>query len=207
MNIEISREPDVPRLSDEEIKLITKLVFVEPKAQEADLIFIFGFGLGHTEANWKLVAKLFEEGCSSLILVNGLLDPHAPTDYPIAHNIRDTLIKFGIPKKTILTQDKSRNTLEDVILGKKLLETKNIFPKSILYVSKAHHSGRCYLTLKKYFSHVKLYTYSFNAVYNNIEVAKEDWWLDPVARARVYGEYLRINKYSERGDIALPVIP
>lgn len=206
MENEIPREPEVPDLSRQEIEYITKIVFVEPNPQKADLIFIFGYGPGHTEQNWREVAELYKNHLSDLILVNGLFDIHAqPTHKVISHIIRDYLVKFGVPKDNILIQDSSKNTLEDVVLGKKFLESNKTFPKRILYVCKSHHSGRCYLTLKKYFPDAELFAYTFNAVYNDItEVSKKDWWKDPVARARVYGEYLRINNYSERGDICKP---
>lgn len=205
MKIEIPREPEAPNLSEREIREITGVVFREPGPKKADLIFVFGYGPGHTEDNWKEVAKLFKEGYADRVLVNGLFDIHAPRpDQPISHLIRDYLIRFGVPKEKILLQDKSRNTLEDVLFGKQLLELNEIFPKSIIYVAKAHHSGRCYLTLKKYFPDVELFTYTFNAKYGKDMVTMQDWWKYPVARSRVYGEYLRIKEYSEKRDICKP---
>ncbi|TSA45106.1 YdcF family protein [bacterium] len=204
VKIEIEREPEVPNLTENEIEEITQIVFVEPNPQKADLIFIFGYGPGHTEAQWESVAKLFKDGYANKILVNGLFALDQKAEIPFSHSIRDSLVKNGVPKENILVQDKSKNTLEDVIMGKELLESEKIFPQTMLYVSKAHHAGRCYLTLKKCFPNIKLFPFAFDAVYNGIVVSKKDWWKFPVARARVWGEYLRIKKYSERGDISTP---
>ena len=41
-----------------------------------------------------------------------------------------------------------------------------------------------------------------NSISLNIEITKDNWYKTELYRKRVYGEYLRIKKYSEKGDIA-----
>ena len=44
---------------------------------------------------------------------------------------------------------------------------------------------------------------SFPGEYDGVEVRSDNWWGDDQSRSRVYGEYLRIAKYTKTGDIAL----
>ena len=199
MEKEIPRNvADLPSLSAEEIKEITDTVFIKPEIQKTDIMFIFGSSQG----DWQKVAQLFLQNLADKILVCGLTGNHQEiTGESLAHMIKRELMKRGVPEHFILLQDKSTNTLEDVRYGKEVLEEHNIFPTSILFVSKSHHSGRALRTLKKFFPAAKIYAFTYDAVYNDITVSRDNWWNFTEAKSRVYGEYLRIKKYSERGDI------
>lgn len=198
---EIPREVEAPNLSLKEIRNITDIVFVNQNLNKADIIFVFG----SSEGDWQDVAKLFHQKLAPIILVSGLTGKkYYEKGKPLAHFIRDELISFDVPEKAILTQDSSTNTLEDVRFGKTLLERRNIFPKSILFVSKSHHSGRALLTLKKIFPDTHIYSFSYDAIYDGVQVNSNNWWKHPVTKSRVYGEYIRIQTYSERGDISTP---
>jgi hypothetical protein len=97
----------------------------------------------------------------------------------------------------------SRNTLEDVAFSLDVLEKHDIFPKSIAFLCKAHHSGRCLRTLRKFFLTQTLSPITYVAEYEGVKISKENWYQHEVSRGRAYGEYLRIIEYSKRGDIAL----
>ncbi|MEY8745967.1 hypothetical protein AB9M62_42830 [Bacillales bacterium AN1005] len=43
----------------------------------------------------------------------------------------------------------------------------------------------------------------FDTVYENIEINRQNWAETEIGRSRVYGEYLRICKYGDRGDIEM----
>lgn len=198
---EIPRELDVPDLSATKIRKITPVVFAKNNRERSDVLFV----LGSSGGDWNAVAKLFHQKLAPIILVNGLTGKkYDETGQPLAHYIRDELIGFGVPPSAILTQDKSTNTLEDVKFGKELLKRHGINPSTILFVSKSHHSGRVLLTLKRFFPATLLYAVTYDAIYEGAKVSAINWWKNPVAKARVYGEYIRIQTYSARGDIAKP---
>ena len=199
MEKEIPRNvADLPSLSAEEIKEITDTVFIKPEIQKTDIMFIFGSSQG----DWQKVAQLFLQNLADKILICGLTGNHQEiTGEPLSHMIKRELIKRGVPEHFILLQDRSTNTLEDVRYGKELLEKHNIYPASILFVSKSHHSGRAVRTLKKFFPATKIYAFTYDAIYNNTAVSRDNWWNVTEAKSRVYGEHLRIKRYSERGDI------
>lgn len=135
-------------------------------------------------------------------LVTGFLGKdYYETGRPISYIIADSLVSFGVLRESILIQDHSSNSLEDVIFGKEILEKNNIYPASILFVAKSHGSGRAQRTLKKFYPNAILFAFTIDGEYDGVKVSKKDWWKNETSKARVYGEYLRIMKYSQRGDI------
>ncbi len=198
----IPREVAVDDLSPEEIERITQTVFVAPESQPVDLLFIFGTS---TIDNGILesVARDYQKGRFPRVLVTGLSGRlYSETGKPVAHIMRDELIARGVPSDLILVQDRSTNTLEDVAFSLDALEKQSISPESIAFLCKAHHSGRCLRTLRKFFPSQTLSPVTYLAEYEGVKISKQDWYQHEGSRGRVYGEYLRIIEYTRRGDIA-----
>jgi len=201
-NRSIPREIAVEGLSPEEIKGITQIVFVASEPQPADLLFIFGTSTIDSDA-LESVARDCQQEHFPKVIVTGLSGRlYSETGKPVAHIMRDELIAHGVPSDLILVQDKSTNTLEDVAFSLEVLEKNDISPESIAFLCKAHHSGRCLRTLRKFFLSQTLSPVTYLAEYEGVKVSKADWYQHEVSRGRVYGEYLRIIEYSKRGDIA-----
>ena len=201
-NRSIPREVAVEDLSPEEIEHITQTVFVASESQPTDLLFIFGTSTIDNEI-LESVARDCLQGRFSKVLVTGLSGRlYDETGKPVARIMRDELIARGVPSDIILVQDRSTNTLEDVAFSLDVLEKHDVSPESIAFLCKAHHSGRCLRSLRKFFPSQTLSPVTYLAEYDGVKVSKADWYKHPVSRGRVYGEYLRIIKYTERGDIA-----
>ena len=202
-NQPIPREVAVEDLSPEEIKHITQTVFVASESQPAELLFIYGTSSIDSEI-LDAVARDYLQDRFPKILVTGLSGRlYYETGRPIAYIMRDELIARGVPSDVILVQDRSTNTLEDVTFSLDVLEQHNISPESIAFLCKAHHSGHCLRTLKRFFPSHTLLPVTYVATYDGVKISEEDWYQHEVSRGRVYGEYLRIIEYSKRGDIAL----
>ena len=198
----IPREVAVEDLSPEEIEHITQTVFVAPESQPVDLLFIFGTSTIDSDA-LESVARDYRKGRFPKVLVTGLSGRlYSETGKPVAHIMRDELITRGVPSDIILVQDRSTNTLEDVAFSFDVLEKHSISPDRIAFLCKAHHSGRCLRTLRKFFPSQILSPVTYLAEYEGVKISKEDWYQHEVSRGRVYGEYLRIIEYTRRGDIA-----
>ena len=202
-NLSIPREVAVVDLSPEEINHITQTVFVGSEFnQPADLLFIFGTSTIDSEV-LESVARDYQQGRFPKVIVTGLSGRlYSETGKPLAHIMRDELITRGVPSEVILVQDRSTNTLEDVAFSLDVLEKHDIFLDSIAFLCKAHHSGRCLRTLRRFFPSLMLSPVVYVAEYERIKIAEENWYQHEVSRGRVYGEYLRIIEYSKRGDIA-----
>ena len=201
-NQPIPREVAVEDLLPEEIEHITQTVFVASESQPADLLFIFGTSTIDNKI-LESVARDYQKGCFPRVLVTGLSGRlYYETGKPVARIMRDELIVRGVPSEVILVQDRSTNTLEDVAFSLDVLEQHDISPESIAFLCKAHHSGRCLRTLRKFFPSQTLLSITYLAEYEGVKMSKEDWYQHEVSRGRVYGEYLRIIEYTRRGDIA-----
>ena len=198
----IPREVVVDDLSPAEIDAIGKTVFITTEIQPADLLFVFGSSI-ISDHIWHTVAAYFQQNYFPKIVVAGLIGrAYYQTGRPLAYIARDQLLAQGVPADAIRTQDRSTNTYEDVSF------TLATWPelaalRSMIFVSKAHHSGRCWRTLRQFFPDTRLHALTYDAVYDGIVVAAHNWPDHPVSRGRVYGEFLRIKKYAARGDIAL----
>ena len=202
-NRSIPREVAVEDLPTEEIQHITQTVFVVSESnQPADLLFIFGTSTIDGEV-LESVARDYQKGQFPKVLVTGLSGRlYYETGKPLASIMRDELITRGVPSDVILVQDRSTNTLEDVAFSLDVLEEHDVSPESIAFLCKAHHSGRCLRTIRKFFPSQTLSPVTYVAEYDGVKISRENWYQHEASRGRVYGEYLRIIKYSKRGDIA-----
>ena len=201
-NRSIPREVEVEDLSPEEIEHVTQTVFAAPESQPVELLFVFGTSSIDSEI-LDAVARDYLQGRFPKVLATGLSGRlYHETGSPLASIMRDELIARGVSSDVILVQDRSTNTLEDVVFSLDILEQHSISPESIAFLCKAHHSGRCLRTLRKFFPSQTLSPITYAAEYEGVKVSKEDWYQHEVSRGRVYGEYLRIIKYTKRGDIA-----
>jgi uncharacterized SAM-binding protein YcdF (DUF218 family) len=198
---EIAREVAVPNLTPAEMDDIERIVFYPSHPQPSDVMIVFGA----TDGDWLLPARLFHQKMAPIILATG----KGPIDIPHpemtqAEEIASVLLQEGVPAGSVLKEENSVNTRENVEFSAKMLADRGMYPRSILFVCKGYHSGRCYLTLKKYFPQAHISAATYNRMYQGVYVDQTTWRDTPRAAARVYGEYQRILTYSTRGDIALP---
>jgi len=194
-SLPIPREGEVPALDERQIAEITRIVFVPSAPEPADVLFVFGTA----QADWDGLAGLVRDEFAPRVVLSGQIGKlFYETGKPIAHVMRDELVAREVPTERIDIQDRSTNTLEDVSFSLPLLQGAG----RILWAAKAHHSGRCARTLRRFFPSIPLPAFIFAGLYGGAPVTAENWWTTEVGRARVWGEYVRIRTYSERGDIA-----
>ena len=206
-SLPIPREVVVGDLKLDERKQITQTVFIEPDFHSADLLFIFGTSYIDNEilevlsvdCNQGLFPKVLVTGKVPYTDVGGRMQYE--TEKPVASIMCDELVVRGVPSDRILVQDRSTNTLEDVQFSLDILSEYNVSPRTIAFLCKAHHSGRCLRTLRKFFPLHPLWPITYEAQYGGVRVSKNDWYDHSVSRGRVYGEYLRILKYTAKKDI------
>lgn len=204
---EIIKEPDVPELTVEQVKIITDLCFrADNELEPADLIFVFGSSHHIKELSVTISDLLTKKYADKVFITGGKPDyvDSRKIDKAEGLLILDYLNRESFKDVQFYTENKSNHTTENVTEALKVLNFSNY--KKIIYIFKSHASGRGYLTLKKYLPKTKLMQKTFNASYHDgLEViTKENWYKTDFGRRRVWGEYLRIKKYSERGDISKP---
>jgi len=195
----ISRQVEAPPLSVSDRQDITQTVFVPSKPKPSDIIFIFGAYTG----TWQPAAGLYAEEFSERIIATGGYGDHDElTSAPQSHRIREELMRFGVPESAILVEDQSTNTLENVQFGLSALTDASVNLSSILFYCSSHHAGRCWRTLARWAPSASLSCSTYDWCFDETTIRSSDWYLAPDSRNRVYGEFVRIQAYAAKGDIA-----
>lgn len=71
-----------------------------------------------------------------------------------------------------------------------------------MFICKSHATGRQLRTLTKYLpATIDYIPYTFNAEYSGNIVSRQEWMNSDIGQSRVWGEYLRILHYRQKGDI------
>jgi uncharacterized SAM-binding protein YcdF (DUF218 family) len=196
------RSPPLPRriplpsdFTNEDLDRMERTIFIPSNPQKSDLLFVFGYG----SDDWGHVVDLIKKQYAPLILCTGshpaTVDLEGP---PESHRIRTYLIDHGLDPKRILVEDRSVSTIENVQFGKQVLEEQGIHPKSILFVCRSHHSGRCLRVLQRFFPDVILSCATTDATYDGEVLSQSTWRNSANTRERVYAEFLRIERL--KGD-------
>lgn len=204
----ISKEPVIPDLNEMDVDFLTALTFEkEAIPQKCDALFIFsGIHSGH----WEKAIEAYKYNYIDTIIVTGgrslTGNPHPDWDgnsdieISEAQVIVSYLVSAGIPSEKICMEEKSTNSLENVIYAKEVFDFTMI--QTLMVVCKSHVAGRQIRTLKKHLPRqIEYIPYTFNSVYKGIEVNRYNWMETEVGRKRVWGEYLRIKHYGIKGDI------
>lgn len=83
-------------------------------------------------------ATLYHTGKIKKILVTGGSGSLLHTSRPEALFLEEMLVKNGIPKEDIITEPASRNTYENAVFSKRILDSLKINTKSLLITSALH---------------------------------------------------------------------
>lgn len=201
----IPKTPDVPKLTVEEINFLTEVTFGEQTPlTPCDALFVFG---GTHPGHWEKAIEAYQKGLVKKIIVTGGVSPtgtpnptwtHGQT--PEAEVMVNHLLAAGIPKEIIVYENRSTNTLENVLFAKEIFDFSSI--DSLMFVCKSHVAGRQWRTLAKHLpSHLTYVPYTFDAIYKGIPISRDTWMTTEIGQSRVWGEYLRILHYGKKGDI------
>lgn len=204
----IAKEPVVQGFSESEVEFLTASTFEEEvRPQKCDALFVFS---GTHSGHWEKVIEAYNLNYIETIIVTGGRSltgvPHPDWDGNKEREISEARVivsyleSAGIPLENIFIEEKSTNSLENVICAKEVFDFTKIH--TLMVVCKSHATGKQIRTLKKHLpNHIEYIPFTFNTVYNGTEVNRNNWAKTEVGRKRVWGEYLRINHYGSKGDI------
>ncbi|GHO54175.1 YdcF family protein [Ktedonobacter robiniae] len=159
--------------------------------QKADLIFLFG---APTLAVPQKGLELYKAGFASYLLVTGerSLTEESGWNKTLADKYAENLIENDVDKNRIIIQNKSLNTLEDVIFS---LGNLSVF-KRIILVNRPIQQRRGYATFQKQTTDMVL-----------INVPCMETMSEDQLAVRCVLEYEKIERYTNKGDIKKQVIP
>jgi uncharacterized SAM-binding protein YcdF (DUF218 family) len=182
-------------MNQKKINEITNYIFVNSKPQRVDLALVFG--TRHEEAI-KKVYELYIDNYVDKILVSGGINSVSGENE--AELMRKKLIELGVKPGNIIVENKSTNSLENVLFSKDIICREMGFNniKKIIAVVKHYHSRRAIMTLKKHFPKtVDLLPIAYE-IYG---FTKDNWFEKEVGREKVMSEWEKISKYLAKGDI------
>lgn len=202
---EIERSPIPPEFSHNAIELLTQLCFKpDDPLEKADLIFGFSSTTEIDKFAQTIRDLVTQEISNKVFIAGGAPKFNDSLEIPKAESeiVLELIKPSDFPNVKFYNETKSTNTLENVTEALKVLNFSHY--KTIVYVFKKHDCKRAYLTLRKFLPNTKLIQHTFEPKYPGTDrpLTKDTWFTYDFGKSRVWGEYLRIKLYGERGDIA-----
>ncbi|MCL5999719.1 MAG: YdcF family protein [Chloroflexi bacterium] len=205
MGAAIPNHPDHANLSADVVDEITSIVFGPVvELQPCDVIFIFG---GLAPGLWEKGAEAYQRGLGKDVVVTGGYKPGASTQYWVdgireAHIICRELIKRGVPEAVISYEDRSTNTLENVLFAMEVYDFSTV--TRVLAVCKCYGVGRQCRTLKWHLDRgVQVIPYPFDArVRGKGPVITSYNWMDyEDSRSYMLEQVTKMVDYGGRGHL------
>lgn len=205
---EISRNPEVPELTIEEINSLTHLCFRDddriPRETVINVLFAYSTNMSGDRLADAVKGMLSRHPVQTAMVTGGIPDyADMNASVPEYRLVLDEIDPGLYPDVRFYYEAASRNMLENVTLALKVWNFSSA--PVVCFISKSHAAGRGYLTLKKFLSGDLLQrTYSAQYPGTSYPITPNNWHTFAFGRQRVWGEYLRIKTYGERGDIWYP---
>jgi uncharacterized SAM-binding protein YcdF (DUF218 family) len=143
-------------------------------------------------------ASLFLEGRAPLLIFSGGLGnlTREIWDEPEARKFARVARGLGVPEESILIEDRSTNTGENVHFTRRLLLERGLDPRRFILVQKPYMERRTYATFRKVWPEKA-------AVVTSPSIAYEDYATEEIPLERVIhimvGDLQRIRVYPARG--------
>jgi uncharacterized SAM-binding protein YcdF (DUF218 family) len=187
---------------------ITEIVFGPqiPAPEPCDIIFVFG---GSHPGLWEKTAEAYFAGLGKQIIVTGGYRPtaqrHPSWIYgktPEAHVIRQKLIELGVPEKILFYEDRSTNTLENVLFAMQVFDFSRV--GSILAVCKCYAVGRQCRTLQQHVPpDIRIIPYAFDTTIGSTDifVTRKTWTNNELSRDFILTQLAKIIQYGRLGHL------
>ena len=178
----------------------TNYIFLDDIEPKGDIAFVFGTGNARKDSVEKAV-EIYKKGLVPKIIFSGGLNKK----YGIleGETMAKEAIKLGVPEKNVLTENKSTNTLENILFSIQVID-KEIGLKNINVINaivKNYHARRALMTLRKHIpTYIKLKAIPYYSEY--YPFTKENWFETNIGKEKVAEEIEKINIYLAKGDLA-----
>lgn len=171
--------------------------------EKADCILVLG---SHDTRVADRAAELYLEGWAPIVVFSGGLGRlteglWTETEADLFAKIA---IKKGVPEESILIENRSTNTGENILLTQKLLEKHNLHFESFIVVQKPYMERRSFATFKKHWPDKRF-------VVTSPQIPFEKYTTDEIPVEQVInitvGDLQRIKLYAEKGFQVYQEIP
>jgi uncharacterized SAM-binding protein YcdF (DUF218 family) len=163
--------------------------------KKSDCILVLG---SHDTRVAKRGAELWLEGWAQLLIFSGGLgrltkEMWTETEAELFARIAK---EMGVPSTSILIENKSTNTGENILFTDRLLQAKKLNPKSFIVVQKPYMERRSFATFKKHWPDKELIVTSPQISFENY--ATKEIPMEKVIDIMV-GDFQRIMLYPKKG--------
>ena len=207
--------PPYIELTPDQTEALTELVFGPvSRPVPADVGFVFG---GTHPGLWETAISLYRAGVLRRFILTGNSDGsglHHPdwthsSATPESHAIAEHLVDAGIPDSSLMIEDRSTNSLENVLYAMDMADFSKF--GSALAITRSYATGRQLRTLRRYLSEsTAVHSVSFAAEgHSSVGPGAIDRnnWTETEPRVRlVLAQYRRIMAYGLLGHI-VPAAP
>jgi len=193
-------------ISDKILQLAKKLWHyhhMDHAIEKADCILTLG---SHDLRVAERAAQLYLEGWAPLMIFSGGLGNLTKEIWTQteAEQFAAIAIRMGVPEASILIENRSTNTGENILFTQQLLAQKNLEPRSFIVVQKPYMERRSYATFKQHWPHKKL-------IVTSPQISFEDYPTEDIPLDRVInimaGDLQRIKFYPQKGFQVYQEIP
>ena len=193
-------------INEETLRLAKKLWdyhHVNHTVEKAEFILVLG---SHDLRVADRATELYFEGWAPRIIFSGGLGNFTKEMWTEteADKFAAIAIKMGVPKESILVENKSTNTGENILFTQQLLAQQNLEPQSFIVVQKPYMERRSYATFKKHWPNKKL-------IVTSPQISFEDYPTKEIPLERVInimvGDLQRIIIYPAKGFQVYQEVP
>lgn len=205
---EILKVPESPDMDAALVSALTTLCFQEESLVASDLLFVFGSNVQHREIA-DIIGYMLNAELVNQVLITGGVANYNGSFY--RKEAESEQIKSYIPlekyeDKKIYTENKSKNIIENIVEGQKVISFENI--RSMTFLAHSYASTRAALSLKRFFPYIALHCIPLPlpSDLSKYPISRQMWSKTEYGRGLVWGEYLRLQTYGNRGDFPIDEI-
>jgi uncharacterized SAM-binding protein YcdF (DUF218 family) len=186
---------------------ITNYIFVEDKPEKVDIIFMPG---SSDPTIPEKASQLYKDGYSPLLLPSGGVSVKSGKfggvkikqdlynkDYQSdCEFYADVLIKNGVPKSSILYEDKSGHTRDNAFFSRIVTDENKLAIKTAIICCKSFHARRCLMLYQLAFPEAKMLIVPVDCY----GISRDNWFKQEYGIDRTLGELARCGNQFV-GDI------
>lgn len=181
--------------------LLVSYLAISDRPRSADVII--GFGSDCPDVGQR-AAQLFHMGLSPWVMfAGGRGRLSGNLECTEAAFLKRVAVDSGLPPKSIITEEESKNTLENVRFAFAVLSERSIHPREVILVTQPVHQRRAFATAKRQFPGVHFINCPSR------ELSLDD--LDQASMVRLahlaVGEIDRLKRYAGQDDIVPQPFP
>jgi len=181
--------------TDDLAKILWDYNSLDQPVKKSDCILVLG---SHDIRVAQRGAELYLQGYASLIIFSGGVGrlTEGLWDKFEAEIFAEEAIRLGVPKSSILIENKSSNTGENIEFTKILLAGRHVVLKNIVLVHKPYMQRRSYATFKKIWPEVEI-------LVTAPQISLKDYPNELISKDEMInilvGDTQRIKIYAEKG--------